>query len=140
MAKYYSVYTEVLLPSYFHSKFAYILNFEKLFLWVTIVYTVKINKAIYSSLIKYSLQKRWKYYDIWQTMLYLDIEFELYIRADSSAGKKPTCNGDPGSIPGRSPGGGHGNPLQYSCLKNPHGQRSLAGSSPWDRKELEASE
>ena len=29
--------------------------------------------------------------------------------------------GDPGSIPGsrRSPGGGHGNPLQYSCLENP---------------------
>ena len=34
---------------------------------------------------------------------------------------------DMGSIPGlaRSPGGGHGNPLQYSCLQNPHGQRSL---------------
>ena len=35
---------------------------------------------------------------------------------------KPTCKaGDPGSIPrwGRSPGGGHGNPLQYSCLDNP---------------------
>ena len=33
--------------------------------------------------------------------------------------------GDLGSIPalGRSPGGGHGNPLQYSCLENPHGQR-----------------
>ena len=32
------------------------------------------------------------------------------------------------SIPGlgRSPGGGHGNPLQYSCLENPHEQRSLA--------------
>ena len=28
---------------------------------------------------------------------------------------------DPGSIPGsgRSPGGGHDNPLQYSCLENP---------------------
>ena len=26
---------------------------------------------------------------------------------------------------------GHGNPLQYSCLENPHGQRSLAGYSPW---------
>ena len=28
---------------------------------------------------------------------------------------------DPGSIPGlgKSPGGGHGNPLQYSCLENP---------------------
>ena len=38
---------------------------------------------------------------------------------------------DAGSIagPGRSPGGGHGNPLQYSCLENPHGQRSLAGYS-----------
>ena len=34
-----------------------------------------------------------------------------------------------------SPGGGHGNPLQYSCLENPHGQRSLAGYSPWGRKE-----
>ena len=37
--------------------------------------------------------------------------------------------GDPGSIPGlgRSPGEGNGNPLQYSCLENPHGQRSLVG-------------
>ena len=39
----------------------------------------------------------------------------------------------PGFIPGlgRSPGGGHGNPLQDSCLENPHGQRSLEGYSPW---------
>ena len=36
----------------------------------------------------------------------------------------------PGS--GGSPGGGHGSPLQYSCLENQsHGQRSLAGYSPW---------
>ena len=34
---------------------------------------------------------------------------------------------------GRSPRGGHGNPLQYSCLENPHGQRSLVGCSPWGR-------
>ena len=41
--------------------------------------------------------------------------------------------GDLGLIPGlgRSLGGGHGNPLQYSYLENPHGQRSLAGCSPW---------
>ena len=32
-------------------------------------------------------------------------------------------------------GGGHGNPLQYSCLWNPSGQRSLAGYSPWDRSQ-----
>ena len=44
---------------------------------------------------------------------------------------------DTGLIPGSgiSPGGGNGNPLQYSCLENPHGQRSLAGYSPWGCKE-----
>ena len=49
---------------------------------------------------------------------------------------------DMGLIPGsgRSPGGGHGNPLQYSCLDNPHGQRSLVGYSPWGHKELDMTE
>ena len=37
--------------------------------------------------------------------------------------------------PGRCPGGGNGNPLQYSRLENPHGQRSMAGYSQQDRKE-----
>ena len=49
-------------------------------------------------------------------------------------GKESSCKaGDLGSIPGlrRSPGGGHGNPLQYSCQENPHEQRSLVGYSPW---------
>ena len=42
-----------------------------------------------------------------------------------------------GSIPGlgRSPGGGHGNPLQYSCLENPmteeHGRLWSIGSQSW---------
>ena len=48
-------------------------------------------------------------------------------------GKESACDvGDLGSIPGLgiSPGGGRGNPLQYSGLENPHGQRSLAGYSP----------
>ena len=35
---------------------------------------------------------------------------------------------------GRSPGEGNGNPLQYSCLENPHGQRSLVGYNPWGHK------
>ena len=42
-----------------------------------------------------------------------------------SDGKESACNvGDLGLIPelGRSSGGGNGNPLQYSCLENPHGQ------------------
>ena len=51
-----------------------------------------------------------------------------------SDSKESSCNsGDLGLIPGlgRSPGEGHGNPLQYSCLENPHGERSLAGYSLW---------
>ena len=42
-----------------------------------------------------------------------------------SVGKESTCKagdaGDSGLIPGLgiAPGGGHGNPLQYSCLENP---------------------
>ena len=38
------------------------------------------------------------------------------------------------------PGGGHGNPLQYSCLENSHGQRSLVGYSSWGLKELDTNE
>ena len=64
-----------------------------------------------------------------------------------SAGKESTCNvEDLGSVPG----GGHGNPLQYSCLENPHGQRSclenphgqrsLAGYRPSSCKESDTTE
>ena len=51
--------------------------------------------------------------------------------------KNPLANAgdarDTGLIPGlgRSPGERNGKPLQYSCLENPHEQRSLAGYSPW---------
>ena len=49
---------------------------------------------------------------------------------------------DVGSIPGsgRSPGGRQGNPLQYSCLGNPHGQRGLVGYDPWGCKESDTAE
>ena len=45
---------------------------------------------------------------------------------------------DPGS--GRSPGEGNGNPVYYSCLENPHGQRSLVGNSSWGHKESDVTE
>ena len=60
-----------------------------------------------------------------------------------SDGKESACNvGDVASIPGlgRYPGGGRGNPFQYFCLENPHGQRSLEGYSPWGLKELDMTE
>ena len=50
----------------------------------------------------------------------------------SDSKESPRNAGDVGSVPElrRSPGGGHGDPLQYSCLENPHGQGSLVGYSP----------
>jgi len=48
-------------------------------------------------------------------------------------GKEFACNaGDTGLIcgSGRSPGGGHGNPLQHSGLENPMDKKTLAGYSP----------
>ena len=47
-----------------------------------------------------------------------------------SDGKESACNaGDLGSVPelGRSPGRGHGNPLQYSSLENIHGGEEPGG-------------
>ena len=67
----------------------------------------------------------------WCLSLYLDFP-------GGSDGKDPTCSvGDLGLIPGlgRSPGGGHGNPLQYSCLENSHEQRNLAGCSSCGHEE-----
>ena len=49
----------------------------------------------------------------------------ISIKLSISAGKESACNvGDTGDLDlisglGRSPGGGHGNPLQYSCWENP---------------------
>ena len=57
--------------------------------------------------------------------------------------KESACSvGDLGSIPGsgRSPGEGNGYVFQCSCLENPHGQRSLAGCSPWGCKESNMTE
>ena len=39
-----------------------------------------------------------------------------------------------------SPGGGHSDPLHYSCLENPHEQRSLVDYSPWGCKESDMTE
>ena len=64
-------------------------------------------------------------------------EYNLVTLPGDASGKEPICRYrrrkrcrfDPwiGKIPWR---GGHGSPLQYSCLENPHGLRNLAGYSP----------
>ena len=53
--------------------------------------------------------------------------------------KNPPANArDVGLTPGlgRSPGGGNGNPLQYSWPGKSYGQRNLAGYSPWGCKRV----
>ena len=62
-------------------------------------------------------------------------------------GKESACEAEDAGetvklIPGlrRSPGGGHGNSLQYFCLENPHGQRNLVGYSPWGHTEADTAE
>ena len=62
---------------------------------------------------------------------------------DDSDWKESACNvGDLGSITGlrRAPGKGNGNPIWYSCLENPHGQRNLEGYFPWGCKESDMTE
>ena len=61
---------------------------------------------------------------------------------NGSVGKESACNaGDTDSIPGsgRLPGGGNGNPIWYFLPEKSHGQ-SLAGYSPKEHKELDATE
>ena len=67
-------------------------------------------------------------------------EIPLVASLVAAADKEFACNaGDPGSIPGSgcSPGERIGYPLQYSCLENLHGQRSLVCYSPCGHKELD---
>ena len=62
----------------------------------------------------------------------------IFLGFPGGSGSKEFINnsGDLASIPRfrRSPGEGHGNPLQYSCMGNTNGQRRLAGYCPWGRE------
>ena len=71
------------------------------------------NKLIYIKLFHYLNEQKER--------IHIIIAF-LWGFPGGSDGKESACNaGDQDSIPGwgRSPGGGNGNPLQYSCLENP---------------------
>ena len=66
---------------------------------------------------------------------------DIFTGPGGASGKEPACpcrrHKRCKLIPGweRSPGGGHGTPLQYSCLENPHGHGNCAGYSPLGCKE-----
>ena len=56
--------------------------------------------------------------------------------SDKESAYNAGATGDVGSISGsgRSPGGGHGNPLQYSCLENPTDRGACGLRSMWLQK------
>ena len=72
------------------------------------------------------------------SLIYMLVHCHMGFPGGSVIKNPPTNAGDVGSIPGlgRSPGKGNGNTLQHPCLKKSHGYRSLAGKSPWHRREL----
>ena len=82
----------------------------------------------------------------WYRYIYLYIYGYRRSFPSGSVVKNPPANAgdaeDMGSVPGlgRFPGVGSGNPLLYSCLENPHGQRSLVGYNPWGCKESDTTE
>ena len=106
-----------------------------------------------SSLSSHPLQLVWCYHEPLLgrdrhtlKLLIKDVLFSRLLPHHNPGGsddKEAACNVEVlGSVPrlGRSPGGGHGNLFQYSWLENPHGQRSLAGYSPWGHKESDTTE
>ena len=82
----------------------------------------------------------------WEQQFFPSVPSLLFGLPQWLSGKESICKagdtGDLGYIPGsgRSPGGEDGNPLQYSCLENPHGQRSLEGCSPYSRTKQDTPE
>ena len=79
----------------------------------------------------------------WRKLSAEELILSNYGAGSRSDSKESACNsGDLGLIPGlgRSPGRGHDNLIQYSCLENPNGWRCLEGYSPWGYKESEMTE
>ena len=77
------------------------------------------------------------------TLLWPNVDHGMGFLGGSVVKNLPArATGDAGLISGsgRSPGGGNGNPLQYSCLENPMDKKSLACCSPWGLKESDAIE
>ena len=99
---------------------------------------VHIVKAMVFPLVMYRCES-WT----WRKLSAEELIVSNYGAASRSDSKESAWNsGDLGLTPelGRSPGRGHDNLIQYSCLENPNGRRCLEGYSPWGCKESEMTE
>ena len=100
---------------------------------INVLYKVEVKSYSYSSPVLISIL----------LLLFFECFYHGVGFPGSSVGKPSASNvGDLGLNRGlgRFPGGRHGNPFQYSCLENPHGQKSLVGYRPWGSKESDTTE
>ena len=141
-----SLYLLVSFPIYLKKQFL------KMMIWMTIVCSSLVTSPNEFISLRIHISIRgWTLIDFplfeWLSHIMITVTRKMDF-PNSSAGKESACNagdtGDAGSLPGlgRSPGGGNGNPLQYSCLKNPKDRRAwwvpvqrLAKSQTWLSKQ-----
>ena len=90
-----------------------------------------INRIYLHLFLLNQIMKLKSFFQVWKQKMLNPFFFKY---SSGSVSKESACR--VGSIPGLGipPGGGHGNPFQYSCLENPYGQRSLVGCSPWGHR------
>ena len=105
--------------------------------WKQFSFSYSLEQPVFSETIWICLQSRRPWFDFWVGNITwrrdrLPVPGFMAVPGGSD-GKESVCSvGDLGLIPGlgSSPGGGHGNPLQYSCLENPMGRGAWQSYSP----------
>ena len=101
-----------------------------------------LRKGSYKKLIRYEGIRSWKRKTLSKDGIWSVVLERVGFRGGSVVKNPPTNAGDAGWIPelGRSPGGGNDNPLQYCCLGQPNGQRSLVFYRHWSCKNVRISD
>ena len=101
-----------------------------------------LRKGSYKKLIRYEGIRSWKRKTLSKDGIWSMVLERVGFRGGSVVKNPPTNAGDAGWIPelGRSPGGGSDNPLQYCCLGQLNGQRSLVFYRQWSCKNIRISD
>ena len=111
-------------------------NFDHYFTSVWDEYNCAVVWAFFGIAFLWDGNENWPFPVLWPLLSFPGL-LSMWLSAKESASLCRRCKR---LRLGRCPGGGNGNPLQYSCLENSHGQRSLVGYNPWGCKELDMTE
>ena len=107
--------------------------------WGTHVYLWQIHFDIWQNqynIVKLKNKIQLNKYSLRNFHIYNTVLLTMRFPGGSVVKNLPVDAGETGSIPGsgRCPGGGHGNPIQYSCMENSR-QRRLVSYNPWGYRE-----